>query len=88
MTNKLMTKVAMRDRCKLCNEPVSLEPDSEADTKIWMRPKKNPKFVEGETITAGKPSCNHEWGLCYFHKKKFEGLFDLKYPLSKYGIDI
>ena len=82
-----ITSVRMRNKCKLCNEPVDLEPDRSAKTKIWIRPRKNPKFEEKEVITAGKPSCNHEWGLCYFHKKRFEGLFDLKYPLSRFRLE-
>jgi len=38
-----------------------------------------------QRITATFETVKHPSGLCYFHLKQAQGLFDCKFPLSKHG---
>lgn len=89
-----VTRAVMRETCRLCNEPAHLETDHTQPTKVyyhkvWRTINKQRVLVDDEESVrvAGKPSVNHSWNLCYYHKKVFEGQFDLKYPLYKYELE-
>jgi hypothetical protein len=40
---------------------------------------------KGEVTTISRPMKLHDSGLCFFHLKRIEGWFDLKYPLFRNG---
>jgi hypothetical protein len=65
---------------KGCFQPVTTETDrSKPSTlhKVYID--------EIEHITVTFETVSHSSGLCYLHLKQAQGLFDCKFPLSKFG---
>ena len=62
--------------CRRCLAPVALEPD-------FSKPAKLIRVGSGlsEKVWFSHPMEDHPSGLCWFHLKKEQGLFEESYPL-------
>lgn len=58
--------------CKVCNQPVKQIPDMDATPRYYDQG----KDTVGRCFVIAYPTKPHLSGLCYFHQKKKEGLFD------------
>lgn len=67
-------------KCQLCEAPVVMAVRRDLPSRLV-------KVIinKQERITYCHPSEPHASGLCFFHLKQAQGLFDAKYPIEKNG---